>query len=118
MSETPNTPALQDITSRLGQVTGHITAARDLVDKGNEVNLGGLDRVVESLCQDIQALKEADQNQCQPALVAMIDEFDRLTQALEQQRDSLQQQLKNVADRGRAVDAYGTGSAGKTPYLR
>ena len=114
MSANANAPALPEITDRLQKVTAHVTAAQGLVGKGDAVNLEGLDNVVNDLCKDIQDLPEDDQDACREPLITLIDEFDRLTSALEEQRDALQVELKGLGERERAASAYG-GAPGAAP---
>lgn len=110
MNANPSIPTTQEINDQLGQVISHINAARALVEQGDAVNLDGLDSVVDTLCKNIQRMPVDAQAKCESPLIIMIDEFNRLTKALEEQRDSLAGDLKDMSKNVQAATAYGTGT--------
>lgn len=108
MSASPSGSGLSKVSKRLKDITTQITSAQGIVQKGKSVNLEGLEKIVNGICEDIRALPDDDQQECKNALVTLIDEFDRLSTILESQHASLQGDIKELSERGRAVSAYGT----------
>ncbi len=111
MNAEPGIPTPDEINDQLGQVIAHINAARDLVKKGDAVNLDGLDGVVDALCKNIKRMDPKEQAKCESPLIIMIDEFNRLTKALEKQRDGLQGDLQDIGKSAQAATAYTAGKA-------
>lgn len=96
----------QPALKRLEEFAGTIAAARALVSDGNLVDLGGIERQAEELCQSIRKLPQDEARRALPPLTAALDELDRLTGDLTAQHRELSEALGRLADHDRASAAY------------
>ena len=74
------------------KVIDAVRSAQAAVDRGELVDLTGLDRIIAGLCSEIRAMPTAQGRDLTPRLADLIDELTRLTETL-------------AGKRGRALDA-------------
>jgi len=101
------------VRTEINKVATNVTSARSMVSDGQIVHLDGLEAAVAALCANIGKLPVDSQHDCKPELVKLIDEFDKLSDALRHQQAELGGALKGVSERKRAVRAYGDAPGGK-----
>ena len=99
------------ITQELDAIAVIVDASQGLVADGKVIDLAGLDERVDTLCADIAAQPVASSRGLKNRLILMIEGLDRLVASLNVQHKDLGAALKDVADRQRAVTAYGPGAA-------
>ena len=83
-----------------------IGAARTLLDQGHVVDLKGLEAHVDSVCVAIAGLPRNDRPPLKPALVALIDGLNALTENLSEQHRELTSALTGIGTRRSALSAY------------
>ncbi len=106
MSGTVDETLARHVGTTLKQITAQVSAALEMLNAGQIVHLEGLEGAVEALCADLARLPAAMQQDSKIPLAGMIDEFNRLTTALESQRDKFGGELKGLTDGQRAATAY------------
>lgn len=99
------------VRTQLDHVSGLIDGFRRSAEAGMAVDLSGLDRCVETMCDAIAQLPVPARPPLREALVALLDEMNGLVAALEAQHREIAENLKGVSSRQRAVAAYGKGGA-------
>jgi len=112
MNQRAGTEAARTVDDRARGIVARVNAAHDMLRDDQLIKLEGLDSAVETLCRDIAGLSRAEQQGCKTVLIDLIDEFDRLSAALEAQQSALGEALKDVGNRVRATAAYGRAPAG------
>jgi hypothetical protein len=94
------------LTRELTGISAIITAARGMVNDGKSVNLQPLEAEMRRLCASIEGMPRTDAQVLEPRLLALIDELDKLFNAISGKRAMLQEQIKDLSLRDRAVSAY------------
>lgn len=94
------------VEEALQKAAAAIGAAQTLLDQGNVVDLEGLEAHVESACDAIPTLQPDERNRLKPALVALIDGLNGLSDELTSQHAEIAGTLKGMGDRQRAMSAY------------
>lgn len=95
------------VEEALQKAAAAIGAARTLLDQGNVVDLEGLEAHVESACDAIPALESDEKDRLKPALVALIDGLNGLSEELTSQHAEIAGTLNGLSTRQRAMSAYG-----------
>jgi hypothetical protein len=98
------------IQAQLDQTCDVIGGFRRSAEAGMVIDLSGLDRSVETMCEAIARLPADERRPLKDALVALLDELNALVAALEAQQRNTSEELKGVSSRQRAVTAYGKGA--------
>lgn len=86
---------------------GKIRRASLAAEKGDVVDLVPLKLEVDSLCKGLEALPKSESRNLQGDVVGMIEELSHLTEQLNQGLEIIKQELQSLAERQRAVSAYG-----------
>lgn len=102
--------ALRDIQTELDQTSGVIERFRTCLAEGSVIDLTGLDRRIEGMCNAIIELPEDQRATVKATLIGLIDELNGLVEVLSRQQDKVSEELKGVASRQKAVSAYGKGT--------
>ena len=84
-----------------------IRRASQAAEKGDVVDLMPLNSEVDALCKDIGRLPKGESQSLQGDIVGMIDELSHLSDRLNQGLDIIKQELQSLAERQKAVSAYG-----------
>lgn len=85
----------------LGEVTAAVKGAKAAVDRGDVIDLTGLDDIVAGLCDGIRSMPSVQGREFTPLLAELIDELARLADGMAVQRDHF---LKAALDdSGRSV---------------
>lgn len=87
--------------SQLAEIADAVSAARQALLDGADIDLAGLDSAVASVCAAVSALPRAERSDFADKLVSLADALDEL--ALDLARRG------QAAERRRAADAYGDG---------
>jgi hypothetical protein len=103
----------ETLTREITGISAIIAAARGIVHDGKAVNLQPLEAEMRRLCSSIEGIPRNDARSLEPRLLALIDELDKLFNAITQKRDTLKGELKDLSLRDRAVNAYTTPSTSK-----
>ena len=101
--------ALREIQIQLDQTVDVIKRFRSSVVEGSVVDLTGLDRRIEGMCDDINALPEEERTTLKGTLIGLIDDLNALVELLTIQQNKASEALKGVVSREKAVSAYGKG---------
>lgn len=112
MSQRAGTEIARAVDDRARGIVARVNAAHEMLRGDQMIKLEGLDSAVETLCHDIAGLPHAERQGCKAVLIDLIDEFDRLSEALKAQQSALGEALKDVGNRARATSAYGRAPAG------
>ena len=102
----PGTPISQ-MKRRLEAAANVVNEARLAVDRGNDVDLSGLEREVEGICAGLAEIPPTSAGSLKPALVALLDDLDKLTETLSQAHGKLSKDMGALGQRRRATKAYG-----------
>jgi hypothetical protein len=94
------------LTRELTGISAIISAARGMVHDGKSVNLQPLEAEMRRLCASIEVMPRTEAQALEPRLLALIDELDKLFNAISGRRAALQEQIKDLSLRDRAVSAY------------
>lgn len=76
-------------------------------EKGEVLDLVPLKVEVDSLCKSLEALPKSESRSLQGDVVGMIDELSHLSDRLNQGLGIIKQELQSLAERQKAVSAYG-----------
>src|SRR4051794_17874041 len=99
-----------EILSReIAGISAIITAARGMVSDGKAVNLQPLEAEMRRLCAAVETVPRTDAHLLEPRLLALIDELDKLFNAISGKHTDLKRELGDLALRDRAVSAYASG---------
>jgi hypothetical protein len=96
------------LTREIAGVSAIITAARGMVNDGKAVNLQPLEAEMRRLCAAVETMPRTDSSLLEPRLLALIDELDKLFNAIASQHSELKSELADLALRDRAANAYAT----------
>jgi hypothetical protein len=91
---------------RIAELTAIVTAARNIVAHGDQVNLAGFESRAEEVCRVIATTSVEEAATLVPALTLLLDNLDQLKRDLMDQHTRLARQLGDVNARTRAVRAY------------
>ena len=82
------------------------------VAAGNLVDLTPLEAHVGELCARLSGLSPAEAETLRPRMLALFDDFDRLTRTLETTLEEVRGALGGTTSRKRAIGAYGKTAGG------
>lgn len=108
----------ESLRQDLQNVGSIISAARDLIKKGQAINLEPLEHEVERLCDDIIKLPGAENAPLRPIMMSLIDELNKLAGEMRGHHTQLQEQLHELTARERATSAYVTPNQQRRPPRR
>ena len=100
-----------DITNRLQQLSTGIAEARRRLDTNEPIALEHLLEEFEQLSVSLQDIPPHGRTELERSLLALLDEVNELTGALEVARDAAQHAAQGATERRRASLAYSTGFA-------
>ena len=95
------------IEARLARASAVAVSAREALAAGRTVDLTGLAEIVDAACREIVQAPGADAQALRLRVVALYDELDRLTDALQHEHDTLKRALGDLSAQQRARSAYG-----------
>ena len=98
------------IRSELQTIASLVAASRTILADGRAVDLTGLDRRVDALCQSLQSLDAKDARTLKPGLIALIDDIEHLKRDLLAQHEALGVELQRLGVAHKATSAYGRSS--------
>lgn len=91
MTQPPDTaaPDANEIAAQLAAVTDYVRGCEMRVLKGEMMDLGGLDRTVIDLCQNITRLPPKDARALEPRMLQLIEGLDALAGNIKEQQAAL-----------------------------
>ena len=92
---------------RIEAAANVINQTRQAVARGDGVDLSGLEKEVDGICQAIAGAEPGAGALLKPALVALMDDLDRLTEVLQGAHAQLRKEMNALGARRRATKAYG-----------
>ena len=103
----------ESLNNDLQAIGGLIAKAHDLVQAGETIDLAPLEPQVLDICSQIEGLPATEGQAVKPRLIALIDNFNRLSQAIEDKLGEVKDSLGQTAGRRQAISAYGQHESGK-----
>ena len=103
--QTATDVSLPDIQEEMRKVTSLINAARRLLAEGKMVDLAGLQRNVDVLCQTLQQVPPKQSQAAKESVASLLDGLDTLADALTAQYEEFTRQLEGTV-RQHAAAAY------------
>jgi hypothetical protein len=94
------------LTREIAGISAIITAARGMVGDGKAVNLQPLEAEMRRLCAAVEIMPRDESRVFEPRLLALIDDLDKLFNAIANQHSALKNELSDLALRDRATTAY------------
>ena len=91
---------------RIAEASATVITARQAVEEGKTVDLSALEAHVNDTCRAIGGLPEGEGQALQPALLALTDDLNLLTDSLGREHDAMKTALGALSDRQRAQNAY------------
>jgi len=88
--------ALKDIQKQLDRTSGVIEGFRRSVAEGAVIDLTGLDRSIEEMCNAIRELPEDQRGTVKSTLIGLIDDLNALVDLLHVQHGKVSEGLKGV----------------------
>lgn len=85
-----------------------VMSSRDMIDRGAMVELAGLDKQVQSLCEQVMQLSDADREKYAGSLQWLINELNTLGKDLSVQREALAHEIRYLSSHKKASVAYKT----------
>jgi len=95
-----------EIRAALDATASQLDAARRMLGIGHPFDLSDLSGRVETICGAIECLPAQDRRSFEMPVVALIDELNKLAEALTRQRDGLAVGLKSISIGEQASKAY------------
>lgn len=95
----------------LEEASAVVASARQTLAEGNIVDLTGLEREVEEVCNSISALPGEESGTLRTALISLADDLDLLKKSLGEMHEKLAAEIEGTDARHRAAKAYGGGQA-------
>ena len=96
------------LVRRLQAASTVVAEAKAAVERGDLVDLAGLDREVDGICKGLTGVNPEDSESLRSALIALASDLDHLTSALSGAHKKLTKDLGELGNRQRAVKAYGS----------
>lgn len=103
------------ISAELDRAGAVIDGFRNSAQRGQTIDLSGLDRNVEQLCDAIAGLSPDERGPLKPRLLDLIDRLNHLVSTLDAQQNEVTEQIRGVTARQRAMTAYGKGTGTTAP---
>ena len=104
----------ESICDELNRVGDVITAARDLVNDGQLINLAPLQNEINRICSGLDGLDAAAAAQVQPVLLGLIDDLDHLAHDMRVRQLGHEEQLRALTTHSGAATAYTAPRRGKS----
>ena len=95
-----------EIRSALDETTNHLDAVRRMLKVGHPFDITDLGSRVETICRAVEGLPVPERRSFEQPIVSLIDELNKLTEALTRQRDGLAKGLQSIAVGEQASKAY------------
>jgi hypothetical protein len=95
-----------EIRSALDATTSELDATRRKLKVGHPFDISDLASRVETICGAIEGLPVAERRPFEQPIVSLIDELNKLTEALTRQRDGLAKGLQSISVGEQASKAY------------
>ena len=102
--------SIDEIVREIDHVASMINAFRTAATGGDIVDLSGIEQRVETLCASISSKRAEARDRLKSPLLTLIDDLNRLVEALEVQQNEASETVKSISSRHRAVSAYGKGA--------
>ena len=103
---TQSTASAANANQIIIQLQTFMGRCEELLDEGKEVNLAGMDEQVATLCEAIAQMPFEQADRLRPKLDSLMQEFDTLSQKLQQQKDLLSGELSRLNQQKQAHSAY------------
>lgn len=103
---TDTSAMIANLKRRLLAAANVVSEARLAVERGSFVDLKGLEAEADSICRELAEIPRGEGDGLKPALVALADDLDRLTQSLGAAHKQLAEEIGELANRRRAAKAY------------
>ena len=103
--------ATAQIQAEIERLSGLVEATRRLVADGHLVDMRTLESRIDEVCGALRTLPNAAAGEIKTALVALIDDLNRLDQAIRRSHAEAAEHLEGPAARRRATAAYGAPDA-------
>lgn len=94
-----------------GDIASYIEKANAILQDGQWIDLGGLDKDVEALCLSIAALSPEQAKEYAPELEYLRDQVEKLEAIMREKRDSVRSEMQDAKNIERANKAYAQGGA-------
>ena len=91
---------------RIAEASATVITARQAVEEGKTVDLSALEAHVNDTCRAIDGLPGDEGRTLQPAMLALTDDLNQLTDSLSREHDAMKAALGAMSDRQRAQNAY------------
>ena len=109
----PHAEIREDAQTLMRKVHDRVDRSLRQLHEGGEVNLEGLDRQVDIMCESINAMPMPEAEKLRPRLDSLASEIDLLGDALRKQRDLVKGQLNKLNSQQKASSAYANASRTK-----
>lgn len=96
----------EDVQALLASLNEYIADAKDIVERGEYMELAGLDERVKTLCDSVMSLKVEESMSFADELDATMKELDSLQKMFVQSRDKLASDMQDVGKHKQAAVAY------------
>jgi hypothetical protein len=103
---TDTTELVESLNRRLLSAATVVSEARLTVERGNFVNLSGLEAEADAICKELAKIPSGEGEGLKSALVGLADDLDRLTGALAAAHKKLAKEIGALGNRRRAAKAY------------
>ena len=101
------------INEDIARISDIVAAARDLIDDGQIINIHPLEKEVEGLCARVTALDPLTAKGVQPVLLGLMEELNRLAEAMGERHRELAGALRSLSQHGNAASAYAARPPGR-----
>lgn len=98
--------AAEDLLKDIGKISDVVTAARDLINDGQVINIQPLENEVEQLCGRMTGLDAATARKVRPMLLGLMEELNHLAQTMGERHRELAGALRSLSQHGNAASAY------------
>lgn len=89
----------------MAKITDVVSAARELVDDGQIINLQPVENEVEQLCGRVTGLEAAAAKKVRPVLIGLMEELNRLAETMGERHCELAGALRALSEHGNAASA-------------
>jgi len=103
--------ATERTRAAIERLSGLVEATRRLVADGHLVDLHTLESRIDEVCGTLRTLPAAAADEIKATLVALIDDLNRLDQAIRRSHAETAEHLAGTSARRRATAAYGAPDA-------
>lgn len=105
----------KDVHALYNTAVDFIAKARQGLEKGEEVDLGGLDNMVAELCTFVTTLPEDEAAPYTTKLKVLMDDLNVISELLVKQQQNIRAQLDSLQQKRQAMHAYATADTLKDP---